>query len=430
MMLGFVAGVTPEHMNEALNLVEQDLKADSHDFEAHRMRAVLFSMQYSRHKEAIAALESVDRAQELTIRDRFLLATLYSDQGDWTKCRSEMRKILEDDRRQPRHLAFYVKLMTRLGELDKAEKWLRTLQPLIPRDQTGVALELEARLLSARKRDREIAELIRGYVQKDPDQMRVGAVLYDRFDMKVEAEQAYRADLCRNPNDTDRALALIEFLARQSRPQEALDLCKPGVGKWRPEAVALASVAICKAKSLTEPQRLKAESWVREFVRQKPDNVVLNTRLADLFTLRGNYTEAEAIYRQSLGPNRDNVEALNNLAWQMALHEGKPKDALKLVDRAIDVAGPNPMLLDTKAVVLMQLEEGHQAVDALLVALNHYPDRPTYYFHLASAYRMTRAQAEAHRAVERCNELGLKEDTIDPLERETYRKLCQELVAR
>ena len=47
------------------------------------MRAVLLAMRFSRRKEAIQAIQSLDRAQELAPRERFLLATLYSAERDW-----------------------------------------------------------------------------------------------------------------------------------------------------------------------------------------------------------------------------------------------------------------------------------------------------------------------------------------------------------
>ena len=86
------------------------------------------------------------------------------------------------------------------------------------------------------------------------------------------------------------------------------------------------------------------EAWLEEMAHRQPDSLFLSTKLADLRTLQGNYPEAEAIYRRSLGANRDNVEALNNLAWQVALREGSPQEALKLVDRALEIAGPEPDL--------------------------------------------------------------------------------------
>jgi tetratricopeptide (TPR) repeat protein len=430
LMLDLGAGVTPEQVEQALRLVEQDLKSDPNNFDAQRMRAVLLSMQFSRRKDSIQAIESLDRAQELTSRERFLLVTLYSAEGDLPKCRSEMRKVLEDGRRQPRHLIFYVNLLARLGELDEAEKWLGALKSLVPNDRTGVVLDLETKLLKARQQDRELAVLIRNYVQQNSDQMMVGAILFDRFGLLKEAEQAYRAAMARNPNETASFLALIDFLARQDRPQEALELCEPALRTWRPEAVALAGLAIYKAKSVTEPQRRKVEAWFQEMVHQKPDNVFLNTKLAVLRTLQGNYPEAEAIYRRSLGANRDNVEALNNLAWQLALRANKPEEALKLIDRALDIAGPNPTLLDTRAVVLMQLNQGDKAVAALREAVSSQPDDPIRHFHLARAYQMTNALTEARKALERSKVLGLNEEMIDHLERGTYRKLWREVALR
>ena len=128
--------------------------------------------------------------------------------------------------------------------------------------------------------------------------------------------------------------------------------------------------------------------------------------------------------------NRDNIEALNNLAFQLALRENSSEEALKLVDRALDIAGPNPILLDTRAVVLMQLNQGDKAIEALHEAVNSRPDKPTYYFHLARAYQMTNAPAEARKALERSKVLGLNEEMIDPLERGTYRKLSHEIALR
>ena len=102
-----------------------------------------------------------------------------------------------------------------------------------------------------------------------------------------------------------------------------------------------------------------------------------------------------AIYRRSLGADRNNVEALNNLAFQLTLHEDSPEEALKLIDRALDIAGPNTTLLDTRALILMQLNQGDKALKALREAVSLQPDEPIRYFHMARAYQMTNAPGEA-----------------------------------
>ncbi|MFI5457357.1 MAG: tetratricopeptide repeat protein [Isosphaerales bacterium] len=426
-MLGFASGVKPEQVEQTLGLVEENLKSDPNDLDEQRMRAVLLSMRYSRRKESIQALESMDRTRGLAPREQFLLAMLYSVERDWPKCRAEMLKILENRPRQPRHLAFYVNLMIRLGELDEAERWLQTLKLLV---QPGAALELEASLLKARNRALDLPALIRNHLDQNPDLVGRGAFLLERFGLLKEAEPAYRAYVARNPNEPERILALVEFLTRQDRPQEALGLCELAMKTCRPEAVTLTSLAIYEAKSASEPQRRKVEAWLREMVHKKPDDVVLRTKLATLCTRQGNYAEAEAIYRRLLGANQDNVEVLNNLAWQLALRDHKSKEALTLVDRAIDIAGRNPALLDTRAVVLMQLSQGDKALQDIRDAVSSEPDKPVRYFHLARAFHMTNAHADARKALERSEALGLKEQTVDPLERESYRRLCQEMVLR
>ena len=64
----------------------------------------------------------------------------------------------------------------------------------------------------------------------------------------------------------------------------------------------------------------------------------------------------------------------------------------------------------------MQLNQGDKAIEALHEAVNSRPDKPTYYFHLARAYQMTNAPAEARKALERSKVLGLNEEMIDPLD--------------
>ena len=429
-MLDLAGGGKREQVEQTLQLFEADLKSDPNDLDAQRMRAVLLAMRYSRRKEAIQALESMDRAHSLPSHERFLLATLYSAERDWPKCRAEMRKVLEEGSRQPQHLIFYVNLMIQLGVLDEAEHWLRTLKPLVPADQARLVVELESRLIKARNHKPELASLIRNYVERYPDQVGFAALFLDRFGLQKEAEQAYRASVARNPDEPERTLALIEYLARHDRSQEALDLYKPAIKKWRPEAVALAGLAIYKAKSVTEPQRRKVAAWLEEMVQQKPENVFLLTKLAVLRTLQGNYVKAEAIYRRLLGTNPDNVDALNSLAWQLALRNKNSDEALELVDRAIDVAGPNPTLLDTRGVVLMQLGEGDKARDVLQEAVSSDPGKPIYYFHLARALQMTNAPLEARKALEQSKVLGLTEESVDYLEREAYHKLCLQIALR
>jgi Flp pilus assembly protein TadD len=101
-----------------------------------------------------------------------------------------------------------------------------------------------------------------------------------------------------------------------------------------------------------------------------------------------------------------------------------------LISRAIDVGGENPTPLDTRAVILIQSGQPDRALRDLDRALKLRPTSPVYHFHLARAQWLAKNEADARKALQRAEELGLKRETIDPLEREDYLLLRQELGLR
>ena len=69
---------------------------------------------------------------------------------------------------------------------------------------------------------------------------------------------------------------------------------------------------------------------------------LLRPKLAAIYCRQGRYDEAEALFRSVLREEPGNVEALNNLAWELALREsGEPREALALIDRAIERMRPH-----------------------------------------------------------------------------------------
>jgi tetratricopeptide (TPR) repeat protein len=139
------------------------------------------------------------------------------------------------------------------------------------------------------------------------------------------------------------------------------------------------------------------------------------------------YDQTERLYRKVLQASSENLEALNNLAWLLAFEGGKDREALELIDRAIEIAGSHPSLLDTRAVVYLQMGKPEQAIGDLREALTLNPQKPLLYVHLARAHQMSHRQEEARKALQRAVELGMKPESIDPLEQPAMNGLRQEL---
>src|SRR5262249_15610761 len=158
---------------------------------------------------------------------------------------------------------------------------------------------------------------------------------------------------------------LARHLARKGRLPEALDLCDRARARCRPATVSHVSVAILRAGQPREADYRRVEGWLTEAAEKEGASVDLDLIPADLLALRCRHTEAEELYRRALRQDDRNLIAHNNLALLLALRADKGAEALAMIQRAIELAGPLPELLDTRATVYLALQDGGRAVKDL-----------------------------------------------------------------
>ena len=229
----------PADQDQALGLVEQNLKNDPNSIEDQQLKATVLALRPSRRGEAVKILEQLGAANLLDAKERFLLAQLYLGQREEQKYQDEMFKLLNLKVRNPQHLAHFVNYWIGRNQLDQADRWLAELKKAEP--QGFAALELEARLLDLRKRKPELLALLEARGRQVPDQIGLVADLLNRYGFAKEAEAAYKAFIARDPKQPERILALAQFLARQDRVAEAMGILKKAWSTCRPEQVA----AVC-----------------------------------------------------------------------------------------------------------------------------------------------------------------------------------------
>ena len=328
-----------------------------------------------------------------------------------------MEKLLGSGVMNPLHLVQFVQFLVDRGELDRAEHWLAELKRLSPRS-LGV-LELEARLLDLRNAKPELLALLQDRGRQVPDEMGSVAGLLERFGFAGEAEAAYKAFIVRKPDEPERVLALASFLARQDRTKEGGRLLEAAWKTCRPEAVAVTALALYVAPSADDSLKHRVEAWIAEASRNSPSTAgLLRPKLAAIYCRQERYDEAEALLRQNLAADPDNVEALNNLAWELALREpAKPREALKLIDRAIEKRGPISTFVDTRAVALIQNGEPDRAAHELCSVQAADPKNVSLALHLAWAYQRAGKAEAARKAFELAQQLGFRPETRHPLER-------------
>ena len=173
----------------------------------------------------------------------------------------------------------------------------------------------------------------------------------------------------------------------------------------------------------------QVEAWLTEAIQKSPAAAPrLRPKLALLYWKQGRYAEAEALNRQIVATDPDNVESLNNLAWELLFRDpAKCKEALDLVNRAIEKAGTLTALADTRAVALIRGGQLDQAAQELRTAQALDPQNLSLALHLAWAYQAGGKTEEARKAFQRAEALGLKPEARDPLERDMIDKLRRQL---
>ncbi|HMF14671.1 MAG TPA: tetratricopeptide repeat protein, partial [Gemmataceae bacterium] len=367
-----------------------------------RARVLAVHNRRSFRRQAIAILEELNKEESLGPDDLYLLAQLHETDGNWTRARQEFRDLLAVQSETPVFLAHFVQALLRHGDLEEARGCLERLERL---EQTR---HVEPGSLGS-------ARLRAGYLQARGD--------------GDKALDLLRANASRKDARPEEVLLLIGYLAGRKQTEEALAACEQAWKTCSMEAAARASLATLRSSKPTGEQIDHVERWLQAAREKNPDATTPLLFLAELRDLQKKYVEAEALYRQVLTSDRSNGTALNNLAWLLAQKADGAAEALQLIDRAIQVHGPAPGLLDTRATVNLARDQAGAAIRDLEEANVESPGAPRL-FHLARAQLKAKDRAAAAKTFAEAKRLGFDPEQLHPLERDLAIRVAGELGSR
>lgn len=413
--LALAAGRQRKQLDNAIELLDQNLKAFGNRAEDVRSKAMVLTGIPTRRQEAIVLLDGLVQRQQATVSDRFLLAQLYERVGNWPRAKEHLLRTVNsvEGEKNAEYLAGYISGLIKRGEAGEAAGYLERLEKLEP--GTARTLELRVRTLKATKRESDALDLLRKVKDGKPE---VLAPLFEAVGAAKEAEENYRKYVAQATRP-ERVFLLIGFLARQNRAPEALALCEQAKADCPLEKVALAAVGVLQESGADPNHCNLVKQWLEPAVRNNPENVELKLQLASLHYLQGEYGLAEKLYRDVLERNARNATALNNLAWILALHGKNAAEALIHINRAIDVAGPEPGLLGTRGVIYLANQRPEMYSEALkdFTQANAEEPSPTALMHLAYARLQTKDDLAASDLWRKARAAGLRREQIDPLGR-------------
>jgi tetratricopeptide (TPR) repeat protein len=219
------------------------------------------------------------------------------------------------------------------------------------------------------------------------------------------------------------AIPLIAFLTRRSKLPEAVSIWKSQVDASAADEYAIAAAALAANSKLSSTNLDEIVERVKELRRDQPTKAVL-AGLGQLYTFRGEHADAIAIHREMLANEPADTVAMNNLACYLALSGGDKTEALDLINKAINIEGPVAALLDSRGMILLEMNRPQDALLDIERAIQLAPSSSTY-LHLAAARSRLKQEKESEEAMTKAHELGLDVNKLHPLERSRYSELLK-----
>ena len=441
--LSLAAAGTYPNYEKALELIDENLRDAPSSAVDRRVQAVIqasFPTPIS-HQRALQTLEKLAQLPKvLTPDDRIILARLYLIRGEWVKSSKVFREVVASSK-NPGHIAAYVDALLGQKELGTADEWLRRLEELAPDE--FVTADLRARLLAGQQHygeafDRIVAALSKGTsdTAARTAQRRIAAARLEDFGneltrLKRDEEatrflsqaEAYLSGSGGRPGNP--SVDHLRFLVRRGRGAEALEefdrLCERASAADVDQAsMACASLRIEDRQLLNRLQRS-----IAQVAKQRPTYPVC-VALATVQDRMGQYDDEEATYRRALGLDGTGIDALNNLAYLLAVRKKQLNEARLLVEKAITRAGPRTALLDTRAVVELAAGQSEAALADSEIAVSDVAN-PMHLFHQARVLLMNGRRDDARSSLNKALALGLASESLNTLEVAAFQDLTAQL---
>ena len=243
------------------------------------------------------------------------------------------------------------------------------------------------------------------------------------------AEQIYRQLIKFDPKQV---FALASFLGTHRDVGKSFEQLEQAYTKDTVQEVLTVGVNVLRAQrdKVGDKYDAQLEGWLNRALRDNPDAISLQMLQADFYDVQRKYDEAKAIYTKLLKrPDLTGIRraiVLNNLSFLVALAGSRDAaadiDAMKLVQEAESILGPNADILDTKAVVLIEREQYKDAIEELKLSVT---DNPTgaKYFHMVVAHLAAGEKGAALEAWDKAEAVGLTRDELNRLEHDRYDKV-------
>jgi predicted Zn-dependent protease len=429
-------------LQKAQAMIETNLASPEASNEDRQLKARLMAADPTKGKreEAIPIWKQVLQDPSATPEDRLFLVRAYLNAGNWIEASNLLRGLVATNDKDPRFLALYISELLKHNEISSAETYCTRLEEIAPAWFPTVTLRAD--LLCAADQAHDAFGILKDFVDNvdaiprergvrlrlvsdklaeigrhmtKPEQASVAA------ECVALAESLLRTFVKENPGQE---LVLAVFLGEHGKVDESLDILDDVLQSSKVDDFARACSLVIEAGKCDKKQMQRMSKTIESAMKKFKRVTSLLLSLAELRTYQARYSESIDIYREAIAKTPDNSVALNNLAVLQALQGIDLDESLKLVNQAIEIAGPLGPMLDSRGTVYIAMNNSEKAIEDLTASVNDQ-DAPPRLFHLAQAYALAGDNAKARTTMDKALKKGLTKESLQPLEWPALEKLRQ-----
>ncbi|TWU41284.1 tetratricopeptide repeat protein [Novipirellula aureliae] len=396
--------------DDAIKLVNLNLAANPESVPDLRTRAMILSSQLksSGRSQAISSWRSlVAKREGVFPEDHFQLARLLVDTGNWLEASKEIRSAIAlstDPLNRARYIGQYIAWQAERNELPDAKLWLDRLEEMEGAEQIAARLRVE---WLARNGDHEMAVRLMRDQSESVDAKNVvpltrwmESVASLVSDNENEAYLSVVEQTLREASQQDRErrfdLARV-LMERGEDPDSIIDLLEETTIQEDELNLAVPILdQLVRSSQLEKRQLERVEKKVGDWIASYGNSSQLEMVKASTRTAQGDHQKARDTYRAILSREPNNLVALNNLAVSLSEDDASLLEAVEFSNRSLAIAGRNPAVLDTRAVIELSRGNATKALELMKEATRVLgTNDPVYLLHRAIAYLRVGEKAKA-----------------------------------
>lgn len=378
----------------------QKAKESDPDFYAAYFNLALYHAAAGRNEDALNEFRQVLQRDPRNIKALLNIASLFELSGRLEEADVQYNKSLATGH-ETAYLA-YAHFLLKRKESARAIKLLEKASEVLPRN--AAILEAKGRLLLGEKRFNEATRVFDDLESVNPDR---GLPLKIRTFLMMgqpeRAEQQARQIIALRPASAFGYMILASVHESRNDVNRAIGEIKKGLTVDRENLQAYLALGNLQVKS---NDTAAAMATFEAALRIDPDFAPAVFAQGVLLESLGKKKEAIKKYQETLTKAENFIPAINNLAYLYVDGYGNVQEGLRLAFSGYKNDWENPALMDTLGYALLKNGRPADALKILERAADLMPGNPTVAYHLALAYKDSGAGRQAAAMLEKALSLG------------------------